>query len=98
METLKKILAKKREKMKKPTVMEIDDKTVFFIFKRVINEKFGAYGEEKIQPKHFTNGTIFIEAKSSNLASELWLVKEKIIKEVNNKLGIKKIKEIKIKN
>jgi len=75
----------------------LDDKTVFYVFKKVIQEDFGKLGIESFVPDYFTGKTIFIRCKNSAWASELWLNKNRIIRKINEELGEKVITDIKSK-
>lgn len=77
--------------------MVLDDKTVFFVFKKVIQAEFGKMGVENFQADYFSGKTIFIKCQSSNWASELWLNKNKIIRLINKDLGEDIITDIKTK-
>lgn len=97
MKSLKNLLTKKFPAKNKISKMVLDDKTVFFVFKKVIQEEFGNLGVENFRPNYYKNGIVFIKCQSSNWASELWLNKNKIVRRINKELGENIIKEIKIK-
>jgi len=94
MQQLKKILASK--KIQPP--LSLDDKTVFYIFDKVIKEEFGNLGAGKFSADYFNNKKLFIKSTSSAWASELWLNKEKIRQKINRLIGEEAVKEIKLKN
>ena len=75
----------------------LDGKTVFYIFTKVIQEEFGKRGVANLRPDFYKNGKIFVKTESSNWASELWLNRVKIIREINKELGMEEVKEIKMK-
>lgn len=77
--------------------MVLDDQTVFFVFKKVVQEEFGNLGIENLVPDYFSGHTIFIRSQSSNWASELWLNKNRIVRKINKELGENIIQEIKLK-
>jgi predicted nucleic acid-binding Zn ribbon protein len=96
MKSLKNLLTKKfPEKQLRRGVL--DDATVFFVFKKVIQEEFGNLGIENFRADYYKNGTIFIRCQSSAWASELWLNKNRIVRKVNKELGESIITEIKTK-
>jgi len=85
-------------KYKKIEKKEIDSKTIFFIFKKIIKVQYGEVGKINIKPSYYKDGNIFLEIKNSNWANEIWLNKDMLIKETNKKIGGNDtIKEIKIK-
>jgi len=96
MKSLKNLLTKKfpGKKLKRS---DLDDKTVFFVFKKVVQEEFGNLGIENFQAVYFSGKTIFIKCQSSNWASELWLNKKLIIRKINKELGENIIEDIKTK-
>jgi len=77
--------------------VNLDDKTVFFLFKKIIKEEFGNVGLEKLVPDYFANGILYIKSTSSNWASELWLQKNKIMRKINEEIGKEELKDIKNK-
>ena len=77
--------------------VRIDDKTVFFIFKKVIQDEFGMVGLEKFFPDYYAKETLFIRAENSVWANELWLNREKIIKKMNQEFGEDIILKLKFK-
>jgi len=93
MQSLKTFLDKKNIKKR----IVLDDKTVFYLFKKIIKEEFGNMGIEKLIPDYFSHGTIFIKSESSTWASELEMQKVKIIKRINQEIGSQQIKNIKLK-
>jgi predicted nucleic acid-binding Zn ribbon protein len=97
MESLKKLLYKKAPQKTARTSVVLDDKTAFFIFRKMIREEFGSVGAEKFIPEHFSNQTLFIKTTSSPWASELRMHRGKIIRKINQALGDSAVREIKIK-
>jgi len=93
MKSLGKFLKYKKLKVKK----EIDNDTVFYIFNKIIEVKYGEVGKANIKTSFYKDGNIFLEIKNSNWANEIWLNKEMLIEEVNKKIGGDDIKEIKVK-
>lgn len=93
MKALKSLL--NNRKFSSPTVL--DDKAVFYVFKKVIKEDFGNIGIEKFVPDYFAKGILFIRAESSAWASELWINKKRIIGKMNDELGENALEDIKTK-
>ena len=82
---------------KKLNHTQIDDKTVFFVFYKVIQEEFGSVGRGNLEADYFANKKLFIKSKSSAWASHLWLEKERIVRKINEELGGEYVGEIKMK-
>jgi hypothetical protein len=94
MQSLQKLLKKKRSVKRVPI---LDEKTIFFVFRKIIQKKFGEIGKEKLIPDFFSKKTIFIKSQSPAWAAELWLNKAMIIREMNKDLGEGTLEKIKIK-
>jgi len=93
MKSLKTFLDKKN--IQKKAVL--DDKTVFFLFRKAIKEEFGNMGIEKLMPDYFAHGILHVKSSSSNWSSELWMQKDKIMRKINEEIGKEEIKDIKTK-
>lgn len=74
----------------------LDDKTVFFVFKKVIQKEFGNLGVENFSADYFGKGVLSVKSRSSAWASELWVNKERIIKKINQEFGEETVKKIKL--
>ncbi len=75
--------------------IDLDEKTVFYIFEKIIKREYGKMGEVNIRPRFYKKGKIFIETGSSNWANEIWLNRQSLVKKINQELGSDEIKEIK---
>jgi hypothetical protein len=76
---------------------ELDDKTVFFAFEKVVASWYGFKGRENIFPEDWKDGTLSIRVRSSLWLNELLLEKEKLRSAVNDFLGEKQVKHITFK-
>ena len=74
---------------------DLDEKTVFYIFEKIIKREYGRMGGENIRPRFYKKGKIFIKTQSSNWANEIWLNRQILCKQINNDMGRDEIKEIK---
>ncbi|MCX6761700.1 MAG: DciA family protein [Candidatus Moranbacteria bacterium] len=75
----------------------LDDKTVFFVFKKVIEAEFGQIGKTKFTPDYFAKRILFVKAQNSAWSAELWTNKARIIKKINEELGEEGVENIKMK-
>lgn len=75
----------------------LDDKTVFFVFRKVIEKEFGQIGKNKFTPDYFAKKTLFVRAQNSTWAAELWTNKAQIIEKINTELGENGVENIKTK-
>jgi hypothetical protein len=97
MKSLKNLLTKKFPDRKKITPAVLDDKTVFYVFKKIIREEFGNIGVAKLKPDYFGKNILCVKSENSVWASELWLNKNLILRKLKKKLGGDAVKEIKLK-
>lgn len=61
----------------------IDDKTVFFIFRKMIREEYGTRGATELEPVAFVDGVLSVKANSPLYSSELWIRREKVCERMN---------------
>jgi hypothetical protein len=95
MKTLKALLSQRKEIQLAPAALT--DKDIFYIFRRVVKEEFGALGVAKFQADYFKNKTIFVKSESSAWAAELFSNRSRIVRKMNEELGARAIREIKLK-
>jgi predicted nucleic acid-binding Zn ribbon protein len=86
-------LIKKKENSSR---VRLDDKTTFYLFKRIIKQEYGNQGAKNLEATFFKNGKLFVAAESSVWAAELLLNKNEIIRKINKEIGRDEIYEIKI--
>lgn len=75
---------------------KLDEKSIFYLFQRIIKEEYGNQGFKNLKPVFVKNGKLFIKTESSVWANELFLDKGNIIRKINNEIGRKEINEIKL--
>ncbi|MDD2766875.1 MAG: DciA family protein [Candidatus Moranbacteria bacterium] len=93
MRNLKDLLPRKRSSS---VVVEIDEKTIFHIAKRILIEEYGVRGGENIIPSFYKEKKLFLSPRSSLWANEVYLMKEHITRRINEMSGNEVVKEIKI--
>lgn len=93
MRTLKELLPLKKTVLN-PEIL--DEKTVFYICKRVLIEEYGVRGGENIIPSFYKEKKLFLTPRSSLWSSELWLQKDRIRERINIMLGCEGVVEVKI--
>lgn len=96
MKSLKYLLKKNFSKAGKMQT-NIDEKTVFFIFRKVMREDFGELGAENFKTDYFSGKIIFVKTGSSAWASELWINRKRMVKRINEELGGSFVEDLKIK-
>ena len=97
MKSIKNLLSKKISEAKSPRRAALNDKDIFYVFKKVIQEEFGNIGAANLKPDYFGKNILHIKSESSAWASELWLNKNLILRKLKKKLGEDAVKEIKLK-
>ena len=75
----------------------LDDKTIFYVFNKIITEEFGLIGKQKFTPDYFSNKTLFVKAENSAWSAELWTNRGKIINKINQEIGEEAVERIKMK-
>ena len=74
----------------------IDEKSLFYIFKKIIREEYGNKGVENLKPEIFKNKKIFIKAMNSNWANEVWINRANLVKKINTEIGSDEITDISV--
>lgn len=72
----------------------LDEKSIFYVFGKVIKQEYGNFGVENFKAQYLKNGKLFVKAENSVWASELWLNREAIMEKMNRELGSNEIKEL----
>jgi hypothetical protein len=75
---------------------ELDEKTIFSVFRMVIQSEYGDRGKESIEPRLYKERRLFVGFQSSLWASEIWLNRKSLIEKTNSMLGAQAILEIKV--
>lgn len=94
MKAIGKFLKYKKIKKRK----DIDNESIFYVFKNIIKIKYGEIGALNVKPSYYKDGIIFLKTNNSNWANEIWLNKKMLIDEINKKIGENEIKEINLQN
>ena len=77
-------------------LQNLDEKTVFFVCKKVLIEEYGERGGENITPILFKEKKLFLSPKSSLWRSEAFLHRKRICDRVNELLGAVVVQEVKL--
>lgn len=93
MKNIKDLLPKRQVATKVPV---LDEKTVFYIAKKVLVEEYGLRGGENIIPSLYQEKKLFLSSRSSLWGNEVWLEKERLRNKMNAWLGTEGIVEIKV--
>lgn len=80
MRNLEDLLAQKNKPQRKK---ELDEKTIFFVFLKVVQELYGSRGEESLRPLRVNEKKIYIRPESSLWANEIFLQKATLLRNTN---------------
>lgn len=98
MRTLKDLLPKNKKTTRFHTGLgvNIDEKTIFFIAKKILVMEYGIRGGENIIPTLYQDKKLYLSSRSSLWGNEIWLEREHLKEKMNNLLGGEAIVEIKL--
>ncbi|MFA9262337.1 MAG: DciA family protein [Undibacterium sp.] len=74
----------------------LDDKTVFFLFRKIIREEYGARGSNELTPTEYSDGILSIKASNPLYSNELWMHRETLIDRMNQEFGDRAVKEMRL--
>lgn len=80
---------------KKPSQKEVDEKTIFYLFQKIIRRQYGERGEGGISFVFFREGVLGVRTKTPLWANEIWLVRGDLVRELNELLEDEVIRDIK---
>ena len=90
MQSLSSLLSGARRKKQ----ISLDEKTIFFLFERIVRERYGSRGVWEITPKRYHKKKLFLVVKSSLWAQEVWRERKKMCRLINQKAGEDVLQEI----
>jgi hypothetical protein len=81
-----------KDKSKKKS---IDEKTIFFLFNKVIRKMYGEKGVENLKAERYAGETIFFSSREPLWAADLLVNQAEAIEKINRELGSPEIKKLK---
>jgi hypothetical protein len=81
-----------KNKLRKKT---IDEKTIFFLFNKIVKEMYGEKGIENLKAEKYASQTVFFSAKLALWAADVLVNRQEIINKINGQIGSSEVKEIK---
>ncbi len=93
MRSLKEYIGKRKGETSK---IPLDDKTVFFLFRKIIQEEYGTRGVAELEPAAFSEGILSVKSNNPLYSSELWIRREKILERMNAIFEQDAIQEIRL--
>jgi len=96
MRTLKELLPRKKLSSHERKGGLLDEKTVFYIARKVLLEEYGVRGGENIVPVRYQGKKLFLSSRSSLWGNEIWLEREYLKEKINNLLGQEGVEEVKV--
>ena len=94
MRSLKEFIGKRGEGSSKVT--PLDDKTIFFLFRKIIREEYGLRGESELEPVIFSEGVLSVKANNPLYSNELWIRREAILARMNKALEQEVVSELRL--
>ncbi len=94
MRALKSLLEKKKIK----NSPDIDEKTIFYLWQKIVEREYGKQGTNQIKFGLYKNQTLFLNINNSNWRNEIWMMKDFLRQQLNREIGQEEIKKIVIKN
>lgn len=76
----------------------LDDQTVFYIFKKIVSQEYGARGEQYIEARYYKNKKLFVAAKNSLWMNELQMSRKHFMDAINKEIGSEAVLEIKVES
>lgn len=76
----------------------LDDQTVFYVFKKLINKEYGTRGEQNIEARYYKDKKLFVAARNSLWMSELRLNRAHLVDALNQELGSEGVVELKVES
>lgn len=93
MRALKDFIGKREGKFQSAA---LDDKTIFFLFRKIIQEEYGMRGLHELSPVQYEGKILSIKANNPLYSNELWMRRELLIGRMNQELGDEGVVEIKL--
>jgi predicted nucleic acid-binding Zn ribbon protein len=89
-------LLKSKTNQKKKKIV-LDEKTIFFLFEKILSRQYGVKGKENVFPEAFKEGILYIFVHKSLWHTELSLEKDFFVKAVNEEIGERALVDIRVK-
>lgn len=80
----------------KHSVRLIDEKTIFFLAKKIMEDEYGKKGASSVVPQYFSGGKLFFSGKSGLWVEEISLFRKEFLCRINEMIGTEYVKDIKI--
>ncbi|TXH06104.1 MAG: DUF721 domain-containing protein [Candidatus Moraniibacteriota bacterium] len=72
------------------------DKTVFFIFRKIIREEYGTRGAAELEPASFSEGVLAVKSRNPLYSNELIIRQESIREKINSALEQDAVQELRL--
>ncbi len=80
---------------RKGRVKAVDQKTVFFLAEKIIEEEYGKRGAASVVPRYFKDGKLYLSGKSSLWVEEVKNFREAFLQRLSD-AGVDSVKDIKV--
>lgn len=83
-----------KKKMRANRSAPLDEKSVAFVFGKMIASEYGRRGTENVKMEFYKDKKLYVSARTSVWASELWLNRQELKEMLNKELGTNDIREV----
>jgi predicted nucleic acid-binding Zn ribbon protein len=97
MQSLSTLLVQSYQARVEQTVV-LDDQTLFYVFRKIIAQEYGARGAAHLQARYCKDKKLFVAATSSLWAQEIHLARHSLMQLLNAELGQEAIQDIKVEH
>jgi hypothetical protein len=73
----------------------IDEKTIFFLFNKIVGEMYGKKGLENLKPEKYSQAVLYFSSKQALWAADVLVNQKELIDKINRKIGAEELAEIK---
>lgn len=77
------------------TARVLDEKTLFFLVTKIIEEEYGKRGIASVVPRYFDGSKLFLSCKSSLWVEEIALFRIDLLRRLSDQ-GVESVKDIKV--
>ncbi|OGI22090.1 MAG: hypothetical protein A2808_03640 [Candidatus Moranbacteria bacterium RIFCSPHIGHO2_01_FULL_55_24] len=96
MRNLRDLLSSRKSTEETALSKPLDEKTIFFICKKILQEEYGSRGSENIEAVTYKEKKLSLRARNSLWRNEAALQKEHLKNRINTLLAQEAVEEIKI--
>lgn len=81
----------------KQPAIQVDEKTIFYLFEKVIRAEYGERGRQQIHPQAFSEGELILLVASPLWANELSIQEQVLLERLNTMIGSEEVTTLTIR-